>query len=97
MRVPYNSNGLVYYEFDIALDSSYRTNSRGVGRVVMFLNGFSATGYDSSPVAVYTDDHYATFQEFNNLGQFLPRFNAESRITNLSWSVPTYLTRQVSL
>ena len=75
--VPYNSNGLVYYEFDIALDSSYRTNSRGVGRVVMFLNGFSATGYDSSPVAVYTDDHYATFQEYLNDGTFTIRFNAQ--------------------
>ena len=75
--VPYNSSGLVYYEFDIALDSSYKTTSRGVGRVVMFLNGFSATGYNNMPVAVYTDDHYATFQEYLNDGTFSIRFNAE--------------------
>ena len=93
------TNAPRYHEFDIALGNSYSSSNRGVGRVVAIESGFvdAAYGSGSDRVCYFTDDHYATFQEFNNLGQFLPRFNAESRITNLSWSVPTYLTRQVSL
>ena len=84
VSVPYNvgSNGKpLYYEFDIALNQTYSTGSRGMGRVVMWDYGFSTEGYDLSPVAVYTDDHYYTFQEFNNLGSFSKRFDAENPIT----------------
>ena len=65
----------LYYEFDIDVDSTYTTSSRGVGRVVAWTYGF--TCYDEYTTCVYTDDHYATFQEFNNFGGFGPRFNSE--------------------
>lgn len=79
-----------YYEFDIDLDGSYSTSSRGVGRVVAWIKGInnSAYGNGSYRVCHFTDDHYATFQEFNNLGQFLPKFDAEQKITGKKWSCP---------
>lgn len=86
--VPYNSSGLVYYEFDIALDASYGEGNRGVGRVVSFANGWKAAGYDGAPVSVYTDDHYATFQEYLNTGEFGQRFDAERNLTFFEWSNP---------
>ncbi len=78
-----------YYEFDIALVASYWENgSRGVGRVVAWEDGWSGEGYDHSVVAVYTDDHYITFQEYLNTGYFGPRFDAESLMTNTLWTSP---------
>ena len=81
-----------YYEFDIDLDGSYYPGSggRGVGRVVAWKNGInnSAYGNGSYRVCHFTDDHYATFQEFNNLGQFLSKFDAEQRCTGKKWSAP---------
>ncbi|MCR5564954.1 MAG: hypothetical protein K6F59_04115, partial [Gammaproteobacteria bacterium] len=91
--VPVSYSGIVYYEFDIALNSSYKTSSRGVGRVVMFVNGFNASGYDNSPVAVYTDDHYATFQEYLNDGTFSIRFNGEMLRTDLYHPTTTTITK----
>ena len=92
--VPYETvNGKPsYYEFDIAIDSTYGYNSRGVGRVVMWDYGFStskgASGYDSAPVAVYTDDHYQSFMEYYNNGTFSYRFNAESTFLQYTWGAP---------
>jgi len=80
-----------YHELDIALDN-YSNNNRGVGRVVVWEYGFNAEGYDNSPVAVYTDDHYATFQEYLNTGIFGNRFNAEMSPTNYKWGSPAILT-----
>lgn len=79
---PYDGVNPYYYEFDIALPGlPYSTSNRGVGRVVIWQDGFDCTGYDYSPVAVYTDDHYATFQEFLNYGTYGERFNAEKSRT----------------
>ena len=79
-----------YYEFDIDIDGSYYPGSggRGVGRVVAWRYGInnSAYGNGSYRVCHFTDDHYATFQEFNNLGEFLPKFDAERKITGKKWS-----------
>ena len=86
--VPYISSGLVYYEFDIDLDGSYGKSSRGVGRVVSWANGWDADGYDTAPVSVYTDDHYATFQEYLNTGEFGTRFDAERNLTFFEWTAP---------
>lgn len=80
----------LYYEFDIALDSSYASNNRGVGRVVAWKYGF--TCYGSEIVCVYTDDHYSTFQEFNNLGGFNPRFNSERTIAGREFIASTNLS-----
>ena len=76
-----------YIELDIALDSNYGLKSRGVGRVVIFeegLNAYSDGGY----VAFYTDDHYATFQEYLGDGTYSPRFNAQCPITSYKHSKP---------
>lgn len=86
--VPYkaNSSGKPhYYECDIALDSTYSSSNRGLGRVVIWEYGFSHVGYDASIVAVYTDDHYSTFQEYLNTGKWGERFNAEQRRTAYVW------------
>ena len=90
--VPYNyGSNFIYYECDIDLDGTYNKSNRGVGRVVVWFNGFDADGYDESPVAVYTDDHYATFQEYFNYGSFGERFDAEMAIVHAKWSNPTTL------
>ncbi|MCR5184688.1 MAG: hypothetical protein K6C32_01215 [Bacilli bacterium] len=85
--VPYNTAPDTYYpyyhELDIDLDGSYRTSNRGVGRLVVWENGFSC--YDLTPVIVYTDDHYATFREYNNYGGFGPRFNAQSQTAHANY------------
>jgi uncharacterized protein YjdB len=65
-----------YYEFDIALDDEYTTSSRSVGRLVMWVYGWTVYS-DNAPVAVYTDDHYATFGEYLNNGSFGSRFDSE--------------------
>lgn len=78
--VPYkaNSSGKPhYYECDIALTSAYSSSNRGVGRLVVWEYGFTSNGYDDSIVAVYTDDHYASFAEYLNNGKWGQRFNAE--------------------
>lgn len=81
-----------YYEFDIALDSSYYPSGggRGVGRVVAWIKGINNSAYGNGNYRVchFTDDHYATFQEFNNLGQFLSKFDAQQHITGKKWSCP---------
>lgn len=81
-----------YYECDIDVTGTYSTSSRGVGRVVVFTGGLDATGYDSSYCAVFTDDHYFSFQECNNLGGWNPRFDAEGYITNTEWGNATTLS-----
>lgn len=86
-----------YYELDIDLDGDYYYGVRGVGRLVCWQYGFDAVGYNSAPVCVYTDDHYATFQEYLNTGQFGTRFNSyynsgESMRTNYVWGAPTTLS-----
>lgn len=84
--VPYHyESGFEYLECDIDIGGTYISGTyinRGVGRVVVFLNGFDANGYDDSPVAVYTDDHYCTFQEYYNDGTFGVRFNVQSHRTS---------------
>ena len=89
--IPWNGNG-VYYELDIDVDGSYSTSSRGVGRVVVWERGWTATGYDSSPVCIYTDDHYNTFIEYLNNGTWSNRFNAEGRIASISYSTAPTVT-----
>lgn len=81
--VPYakGTNNLPnYYELDIDLNGTYYNGNgsytRGVGRLIVFADGFIESGYDNSPVAIYTDDHYDTFQEYYNNGLFSHRFNA---------------------
>lgn len=96
--VPYQVGGSgtpTYYECDIDLDGTYSSNNRGVGRVVCWQYGFDpskgATSYDGSPVCVYTDDHYATFQEYLNTGVYGTRFNSEMLRTAYVWGAPTTL------
>lgn len=97
--VPYQPDSYgspLYYECDIALDDTYSSSSRGVGRLVVWFYGFSpdkgAVSYNDSPVAVYTDDHYATFREYLNCGVFGPNFDAEMTKTMTRWSSPYTLT-----
>lgn len=68
-------SGALYYEFDIDVDGKYSTRNRGTGRVVGFVGGFY-TNEDSTNVAVFTDDHYYTFCEYNNCGFWGERFDA---------------------
>lgn len=85
-----SNNYPLYHEFDIDIDGHYSKNSRGSGRVVIFEAGFSkskgATNYSNAPVALYTDDHYATFAEYLNNGTFSPHFNSEIDATDYQWS-----------
>ena len=83
----------VYYEFDIDVTGAYSTSSRGVGRIVAWSTGYLAPGYGAGtqPVCTFTDDHYATFAEYNNYGGFMPRFNAERLVAGALWSAPTTL------
>lgn len=87
--VPYHGTTPVYYELDIS-DGSYSTSNRGSSRVVAWATGFAELDYGngSQCVCTYTDDHYATFAEYNNLGGFMPRFNAERMIAGTKWSLP---------
>jgi hypothetical protein len=94
--VPWNGVGY-YYELDIGLDDDYSTSNRGTGRVVVWDTGWStnsyynltATGYDSSPVCTYTDDHYNTWLEYLNNGTWSNRFNGEGNKAWTSYSPAT--------
>ncbi len=90
-KVPYYGSSISYHEFDIALDDTYSSSNRSVGRVVAFETGLSPINYGSGShvVCYFTDDHYATFQEYNNLGEFLPRFSVEKAIAGRIWGEPT--------
>ena len=91
--VPYYGSKPKYYELDIKTSDTYSVTSRQVGRIIAFATGFDLSdyGYGSQPVCVYTDDHYATFKEYNNFGGFMPRFNAERQVVGAVWSNPTTL------
>ena len=89
--VPWNGTEY-YYELDIDLDGKYTTGSRGSGRVVAWKSGFNATGYDNSPVCLYTDDHYNTWLEYYNNGTWSNRFNGEGNVTGVSFIAPTTVT-----
>lgn len=93
--VPYYASGLnpVYYELDFNEDGTYTTSNRGKGRLVIWTEGFRDVEYMGQSVIVYTDDHYATFQEYNNYGSFGTRFNAERSVTSYKWSKPTTLLK----
>lgn len=84
--VPYNnkegSSKPIYYELDIDVTGVYTTSNRQVGRVIAWEYGFSvySTSSEHKSVCVYTDDHYSTFMEYNNMGGFSPRFNAERKV-----------------
>ena len=81
--VPYNNkpgqSTPSYVELDIDLNGAYSLSNRQVGRVVVWEYGFSCYG-STDPVCVYTDDHYATFQEYNGMGGFAHRFNSERQV-----------------
>ena len=83
-------NDYTYYELDIAIDSSYTTSNRSIGRIVGWENGFnnSSNRNGNYRVCHFTDDNYATFQEFNNLGQFLSKFDAQYKTSSKKWSCP---------
>ena len=84
-----------YYEFDIDVDGTYTTSNRSTGRVVAWIYGINTAdyGYGDYAVCHFTDDHYATFEEYNNLGEFLPKFNAERQIAGTIWSQPITITK----
>ncbi len=88
--VPYYGSTPTYYELDIDVNGQYNVNSRQMGRIVAFATGFKGNAYSNGgyTVCVYTDDHYATFKEYNNYGGFLPRFNAERTVAGAKWSDP---------
>lgn len=92
--VPYYGSTPTYYELDIDTNRQYGTSSRQVGRIVAWATGFKGSdyGYGSQIVCTYTDDHYATFKEFNNFGGFLSRFNAERHISGSVRGNPTTLS-----
>ena len=71
-----------YIELDIGVNGNYSISrgGRGVGRIVVFYSGSSSSGYDNSPLLVYTDDHYATFREFLGYDFSLP-FDAQNQRT----------------
>ncbi len=99
--VPYKGTP-TYYECDIDLNGEYSANNRGVGRLVVWATGYDANkganGYDSNPVAVFTDDHYSTFTEYYNNGTWSKRYNSYyssdvglSNVTNYIYGAPTTL------
>ena len=70
-----------YIELDIGVNGNYSiSRGRGVGRIVVFYSGSTSSGYDNSPLLVYTDDHYATFREFLGYDFSLP-FDAQNQRT----------------
>ena len=101
---PYGSNPK-YYEFDIGFtkDGYYcGTGGRGVGRVVVFTTGMGPSttyqydeAYGNDWFAVYTDDHYASFQEYYNNGTYSERFKAEGYLAAYQWSSPTTITNTI--
>lgn len=92
--VPYYGSIPTYYELDIDTNGQYRTSSRQSGRIVAWSTGFEGNDYGngSQIVCTYTDDHYATFKEFNNFGGFLSRFNVERNISGYVRGNPTTLS-----
>ena len=90
--LPYYGSPL-YYELDIDTNGLYTTSSRQVGRIVAVSTGYDKYdyGYGEQAVCLYTDDHYATFAEYNNYGGFMPRFNAERHTVDAVWSLPNTL------
>lgn len=92
--VPYYGSTPTYYELDIDTNGQYRTSSRQSGRIVAWATGFEGSdyGYGSQVVCTYTDDHYATFKEYNNYGGFLSRFNVERLISGSVRGNPTTLS-----
>ena len=87
--LPYNpgyNNVPLYLELDIALDN-YSTSNRGVGRLVVLVTGYDFdTYYENEPICLYTDDHYSTFREYNNLNAFGNRQGADRFITSKEFS-----------
>lgn len=81
-----SKNAPLYHELDLNTEGSYSNNNRGSGRLVVWQYGFTSNGYDDSPVSVFTNDHYATFQEYMNDGTFGKKFNAEMVVTNYKFS-----------
>ncbi|MBQ6921085.1 MAG: hypothetical protein IJQ72_04210 [Bacilli bacterium] len=92
--VPYYGSSITYYELDIDTNGLYTTSNRQVGRIVAWATGFSGNDYGngSQCVCTYTDDHYATFKEFNNFGGFLSRFKAELEVTGYVRGNPITIT-----
>lgn len=92
--VPYYGSTPIYYEIDIDTNGQYITSSRQSGRIVAWATGFEGSdyGYGSQVVCTYTDDHYATFKEYNNFGGFLSRFNVERLISGNVRGNPTTLS-----
>lgn len=91
--VPFYGTYPTYYELDINTNGQYSTSSRQVGRIVAWATGFKGNDYGngSQVVCTYTDDHYATFKEYNNYGGFLSRFNASFKIAGCVRGNPTTL------
>ncbi|GEM_PF-3867526 len=76
--VPHRGN--IYYELDIKVPGkTYSINSRQSGRLVIWQTGF--TCYGNYPAVVLTHDHYATFREYLNWGEFGQAFSAERKQT----------------
>ena len=96
--VPYKcesgKNYPLYYELDFDASGYYSTTTRGVGRLVVWVNGFTCSSYDTNPVIVYTNDHYSTFKEFLNCGQYSPYFNAEGHSTGKVHTAAKTLTKE---
>jgi len=94
--VPYknepNKDTPIYYELDFDASGYYSTTNRGTGRLVVWHYGFTSDSYDTNPVIVYTDDHYATFKEYLNYGVFGQNFNAEKHSTGYKFSASNILT-----
>ena len=90
-----------YFEFDVALSETYSVKSREVGRIVGWVGGginSAAYDYGAYRIAHYTDDHYATMQEYNGLGGFMSRFRGDNKTCKVSpvnavWSTPNFLTQ----
>lgn len=87
----------VYYELDVAVNNSYvNGGQRGSGRVVVWVDGWDetkgATDYQGM-TAIYTDDHYVTFAEYNNAGNFGLRFNGTAAITPYVWGPARTLSK----
>lgn len=93
LAVPFNGDPPTYHELDIGIPgANYNVSGgRGVGRLVVWDDGFDP--YGSDVVAVYTDDHYYTFQEYLNYGSFGDRFNAEGMRTAHGYHAANTLVR----
>lgn len=91
VHVPYTSSNY-YLECDIDLDGTYGS-SRGSNRVVIWVYGWTNTNGDAA--AVLTDDHYATFREYNNLYGWNSPFDAQTDfiVTNKTYGNSTLVTR----